>query len=532
MERRFPNASAGAGGYGLLVLVAAGLLLALVIGGPIYLYVGYIDIPNGHMAVLTKKTGLDLKNGEEIAPDDNYKGVQQAVLLDGQGRPWRNPYNWDWDVVPRIDIPRDKIGVAIRLFGDDLPYGEIIARDENHKGIVEEPLMPGLQTINAWVIGTSKRSRDNYAYHIELHDRVIIPAGFKGVVTRLTGAFPKDPNVLLVADGERGVQTTPKEPGTYPVNPYIERIDLVDCRSQRFDLTTDGELGFPSKDGFWVTLEGIIEFRVKPDQAPHVLVVYNETENDTKESTKLDTELISKVILPNARSFCRLRGSDHTGKEFIGETRAKFQEDFQKEMKQACDSQGVEVIQALITRISPPQKIALPVRERQIALQQEKQYGRQILQQESEKNLIVEKQMVDRKKKLIIAEQEVVKLTTEAERAKEVAIIEADQRLSVAEFDLKAAEDLAAAVTARGTADAKVIEFENEAEAAGWKKAIKAFGGSGDEYARGVLLKKLAPAFRQMMVNTADSPLMDIFKQFSESSKSVSDKPVSASSNK
>lgn len=530
MERRFP-ASAGGGGYGLIILLGVVVLLALAIGGPLYLYIGYIDIPSGHMAVLTKKTGLDLPNSDEIAPDKTYKGVQTDVLLDGQGRPWRDPYHWDWDVVPRIDIPRDKIGVAIRLFGDDLPYGEIIARDEKHKGIVEEPLMPGLQTINAWVIGTPRRPRDNYAYHIELHDRVIIPAGFNGVVTRLTGPFPKDPNVLLVADGERGVQKTPREPGTYPVNPYIERIDLVDCRSQRFDLTTDGEMGFPSKDGFWVTLEGIIEFRVKPDQSPHVLVVYNESENDTKESAKIDAELISKVILPNARSFCRLRGSDHTGKEFIGETRAKFQEDFQMEMKQACDSQGVEVIQALITRISPPQKIALPVRERQIALQQEKQYGRQILQQESEKNLIVEKQMVDRKKKLVIAEQEVVKLTTEAERAKEVAIIEAEQRLAVAEFDLKAAEDLAAAVTARGAADAKVIEFENESEAAGWKKAVKAFGGSGDEYARGIMLKKLAPAFRQMMVNTADSPLMDIFKQFSESAKTAGDKPVSAESN-
>jgi len=530
MERRFGNTSS-AGGFGLLILLGAGLLIAVVVAAPVYLYVGYIDISSGRMAVLTRKTGQDLKNGEEIAPDATYKGVQKDVLLDGQGRPWRDPYHWDWEVVERIDIPRDKIGVAIRLFGDDLPYGEIIARDEDHKGIVEEVLQPGLQTINAWVIGKPKRVRDNYAYHIELHNPIVIPAGFKGVVTKLTGPLPKDPNVLLVKSGERGVQATPKEPGTYPVNPYLERIELVDCRSQRFDLTTDGEMGFPSKDGFWVTLEGIIEFRVKPEEASHVFVVYNEIKNDTQAGAKLDAEIINKVILPNARSFCRLRGSDHSGKEFIGETRAQFQEDFQKEMRQACDSQGVEVIQALITRISPPQKIAQPVRDRQIAVQKEKQFGRQILQQESEKNLIIEKQMVERKKKLIEAEQEVVKLTTDAERLQEVSLIEAEQRFKVAEFDLKAAEDLAAAVTARGAAEAKVIEFENASEAAGWKKAVKAFGGSGDEYARWVMLKKLAPSFRQMMVNTADSPLMDIFKQYSEGIRAMpGSKPVSADS--
>src|SRR5262245_41127227 len=171
MERRFPNSSA-AGGYGLLILLGVGALVAAVIGGPIYLYVGFIDIPSGHMAVLTRETGKDLENGEEIAPDASHKGVQKDVLLDGQGRPWRDPYHWSWEVVPRVDIPRDKIGVAVRLYGEDLPYGEIIARDENHKGIVDGVLQPGLQTINAWVIGQPKRSRDNYAYHIELHSPV------------------------------------------------------------------------------------------------------------------------------------------------------------------------------------------------------------------------------------------------------------------------------------------------------------------------------------------------------------------------
>ena len=39
---------------------------------------------------------------------------------------------------------------------------------------------------------------------------------------------------------------------------------VVHHSSQRYNLT---DIGFPTKDGFWVSLEAIIEFRVKPEQA-------------------------------------------------------------------------------------------------------------------------------------------------------------------------------------------------------------------------------------------------------------------------
>ncbi len=219
--------------------------------------------------------------------------------------------------------------------------------------------------------------------------------------------------------------------------------------------------------------------------------------------------------MPNARSFCRLRGSNHSGKDFIsGETRIQFQKDFETALKETCSQQGIEVIQAVITDIQPPQKIAEPVRERQIAVLVEKQYEKQVLQQLSEQQLAVEKETVKQKQALIAAQQEVVKIVTDAKRRQEVAVIEANQRLKVAEFQLKAAEDEAAAIASRGKAAADVIQFDNQAEAAGWKKAVEAYSGDGDEYARWVMLKKLAPSFQRMMVNTADSPMMEIFKSY------------------
>jgi regulator of protease activity HflC (stomatin/prohibitin superfamily) len=304
------------------------------------------------------------------------------------------------------------------------------------------------------------------------------------------------------------VQEETLEPGTKYLNPYLQEIREVDCRSQRYNLN---DIGFPSKDGFWVSLEAIIEFRVKPENAATTYILFNEE----REGRNLAEEVINKVILPNARAYTRLRGSDHSGKEFIeGSTRALFQEDFQKDMKSKCDKQGIEIIQALITTIKPPEKIADPVRRRQIAVQQETQYKKEIEQQSAEQELAVQRATVLQKKELVNAQQDVVVVTTEAQKKQEVALIDANKRLAVAEQKLLAAKDLADAIMAKGKADADVIKFANQAEAAGWQKSIAAFSGNGNEFARWTLYKKLAPAFRNLMINTDNSPLMDVFKTF------------------
>jgi len=511
----------------LLFVIGAVAVAISIVGVPLFYWtMCRFNVPTGYIAVLTHKTGKDLPNDAELAPDSSYKGLQKEVLA--EGRHFRNPWNWDWEVVPQIEIPQGKIGVRVRMFGDDPPGNEVIAWKENEKGIVPEVLRPGRYPINAIVEGQSE-TRSNYAEIVELHDPITVPAGYKGVVTNLSGPLAADPNKTLTDKGCRGVEAEPLDAGTYYVNPYVTRINLVDCRSQRFNLAADDDMGFPSKDGFWVTLDGVIEFRIKPEQAAQVLVMYNELANDVgpvegaqgeagifqRMNVQIDEEIIKKVVLPNARSFCRLRGSDHSGRDFIsGEIRRQFQEDFQKEMEVACEDHGIEIVQALITKINPPQQIAMPVRQRQIAIEQRQQYGKELLQQESEKDLSIEAEMNVRKQELVEAERKVVQMTTEAAQAKEIALIEAQKRLKVAELELKAAEDLAAATVARGTADAKVVEFNNEAEAAGWRKAVQAFDGDGEEFARWVMYRKLAPAFRSMMVNTADSPLMEIFQQY------------------
>ena len=50
-----------------------------------------------------------------------------------------------------VEIATDQLGVRIRLEGDDLEYGEIIAWEETQKGIVPEVLRPGRYAINPYL---------------------------------------------------------------------------------------------------------------------------------------------------------------------------------------------------------------------------------------------------------------------------------------------------------------------------------------------------------------------------------------------
>ena len=507
---------------GFLKRVGIGVCAALIVVGLLLGYWVYtwfrIDVQRSNLAVLVKKTGTDLENNEVVAPTGDHKGLQLNVLT--EGRYFYNPLYWDWRIYPMVEVPDGKLGVRIRLYGDNLPYGHFLATQESQKGVIPEVLRPGRHPINAVIRGQeANRPKKDYVEIVELYDPITIPAGFRGIVTNRAGAIPDNPNTLLVEKDFRGVQKDTLDAGTYYLNPYLYRVHVIDCRSQRFNLGEGYDMGFPSKDGFWVTLDGIIEFRVKPEKAPEVFVVYNESENDKEGgATQINEELIRKIIMPNARSFCRLRGSNASGRDFIGgETRTAFQKDFHEAMKAACEPQGIEIVQALITKINPPEAIASPVRAREVARQKTGQYKEQKLQQEAEAKLATETALIDQRKALVTADKEVVKKVTQAKQEQQVAVTKANELLEVAKRDLEAAKDKAAAVLARKRAEAGIVDFQNQAEAAGWKKAVEAFGGDGEAYAKYVLYQKLAPAFRSIMTNTADSPLMDIFKGFQSS---------------
>jgi regulator of protease activity HflC (stomatin/prohibitin superfamily) len=385
-----------------------------------------------------------------------------------------------------------------------LPPGQILA-GPGQKGILPDVSLPGRYPYN-W-----------YAETIELHDPVTVPAGFRGVVTNLAGRLPKDPNNVLVGEGERGVQKATLAPGTYFLNPYAYRVSLVDCRSKRFNLGQESDMDFLSADGFPVTLDGVVEFRVIPDRAAEVFVQYNEDKN----GDELDEEIMAKIITPESRSICRIGGSKLTGGQFIkGDDRELFQTNLVKTLTTNCKKQGVDILAVAITSIQPPEAIAVPVRKREVAKQELSQFVQEKLQQLSQAKLKVEQILADQKQALVEAEQSVVEKTTRAEQEQSVAVTMAEQKYQVAQTELEAVKNKAEAIVAEAEGAAEVIKSKNHAELAGLSARVRAFGGDGSAVAQNLLVTKLAPAYRTILSNS-EGPLMELFGQLSRPTATV-----------
>ena len=271
-------------------------------------------------------------------------------------------------------------------------------------------------------------------------------------------------------------------------------------------------MNFLSADGFPITLDGVVEFRILPEKVAEMFVKYNETAN----GDAIDEEIIAKIITPESRSLCRIGGSKLSGGQFIsGEDREKFQTDLVKSLTENCQKQGIEILAVAITSIQPPDDIAQPVQQREVAKQKLAQFKREKLQQLSEAKLKVEVVLAEQKKRVVEAEQEVVEKTTKAEEKQKVAVTLAEQKLKVAQTQLEATKDKASAILAKAEADADVIKFDNAAEAAGLAAQVSAFDGDGAAMARNMLLGKIAPSFRTILGNS-EGPLMELFSQFTQ----------------
>ncbi len=170
-----------------------------------------IQIPPGYMAILTAKVGAPLPANEILAAP-GQKGVQRDPLP--EGRHFRNPINFAWEIVKAINIPVGKIGVVTSKVGKELPPGEILAADHGCKGIWKDVLGPGLYRLNP------------QGYEVTLHDAVNIPIGYVGIVTSQTGK--PAPQGQFAGPGEQGVMRDVLQPGLYYINPRAYQVDILE----------------------------------------------------------------------------------------------------------------------------------------------------------------------------------------------------------------------------------------------------------------------------------------------------------------
>jgi len=472
---------------GLFTLVVAVFVLFIFIW-----FFCRIEPGGGQIAVLIHKTGKNLPASQVMAQEPNQKGIQLDVL--SEGRYFRNPYSWGWEVHSMTDIPAGQLGVVTRLYGNDLAAGKILA-EEGTKGIVSDVLTPGKYRINP------------YAKQVELFDAIRIRPGHVGVKTLLVGDdvlnsdLPAEQrNTFLIVDGLKGVVAEVIDPGTYYLNPYVVNVVEVNLQSQRFEMSGDDVISFLTLDGFTVTVEGTIEFGLERDKA--ALLTHRVGDMD---------DIIKKVILPRARGFSRIEGSKHPAVDFIvGETRQKFQSELESHLRAKSEDWGVDIKSVLIRKIIVPDEIASISRDREIAVQEANKYEQQIEQARSKAELVKQQMLALQNAEKVKADTSRIQAVINAEQGMSVDLIAAQQRLGVAKVDLQAADFQAQAILAEARGKGDAVTANNAAEASVVGSLVTAFGG-GLNLARYELYNTLGPKIETILSSDQEDGLGSIF---------------------
>ena len=170
-----------------------------------------VYVPEGHMAIVTSKTGKALPPGAILA-EEGEKGVQRVPLV--EGRHFLNPINNEWRIVKAQSVKVGQVAVVTSKTGKELPPGEILAADEVSKGVWKNVLGPGTYRLNP------------EGYDVQALDAISIPIGYVGVVTSQAGKPAKKGS--FAGPGEKGVMEKVLQPGLYYVNARAYQIDVVE----------------------------------------------------------------------------------------------------------------------------------------------------------------------------------------------------------------------------------------------------------------------------------------------------------------
>ena len=502
---------------------AASIAALVIVGGVMvsqlwYWMVERVEVPSGSFLVVINLWGKDLDEGQIIAPDSSYKGVQRKTLA--EGRHFLNPLWYRYETHKVLVVPEGKAAVLTRKTGKEIPperkaQGEYLARGkfklneeepddvEPERGILPDLLLPKSYRINP------------YEYEYELVNAVVIGPSQVGVRTLKYGKDPKglgqQGTHYTVPDGFRGVQAKAATQGVHYINPYVESITVVDVRSHPVEFK---DIYFPSRDGFSIQPKVLVAYKVIPEMAAELYVLLCDEgllpQEDGTPEKQQKNPILTKVVLPLIRGYVRIEGSKYDARDYVSQQggdavnpREKLQEELMKKVAPLCKKVGVVIESITVAELETNedlQKLGEQISERErtrVARERNKKLVEKFRteQEQKAKELLAqqEKRTVDANAKLTVEK-------TKAKQALEVEEAKLKTELLAAQATLDAAKSQAMATLTRGKAAADVILADNAAEVAGLKTGVEGFP-SPQAYAQYHVITRLSPALAEVFAS-------------------------------
>ena len=521
-----------------------------------------VYVPPGQALMVINKFGDQLPPELLAVPpgQNHYKGVQEEVR--SPGRYFINPIEYDTQLIDLTVIPagdpqawrfdtngkltdaaaQPMVGLISCKQGKTPPAGVEVV-DEGYKGIRKEVLTPGTYKIN------------KFLYEVTQVPAIVVPPGFVGVTTRLTGergattsitlteirantfgpttqpdlpATHQAPSRLVTGATLRGVLKDVLQPGIYYVNPRMVKVDVVPVGYDAIDLNhgtetaaandnnssrhrgererkpqqqqqssiVDNSIRFYSNDGYLVQADLTLVWGVSPADAPEIVANIGGWD-----------KVRENILEPAMKAACQNVGATFTSKELIqGATRSKFQDELSESLERSVANRSVHVLLALIRNITIKDNtgkdqtngLLATIQRANIEVENDLTNKQKTLTAMTAAKLQEALKQVDVARETVASDSNVKVANILADGAKQAAEIDAQRDLEVAKINLEVSQLEAKRTQILGKAQADVAQLKNDAEAKGAKMLVDAFG-SPAAYNQYIFAKNFAPTDLKMI---------------------------------
>ena len=351
------------------------------------------EIPVGR--ILARKVECqNFQDAKAFLTNGGQKGRQTQFLTAGTYR-----INHRLFKVTNFDIIRispNTVGIITILDGEPLEQGSIAGphvlghnnfqdpdaflNNGGRRGLQEQVVLSGSYNFNPWFV------------NVEEIPMTEIPISNAGVVVSYVGPEGVDLSGSdfihgnIVEKGKKGVWKTTLDPGKYPINTKIMRVEVVptynivlnwaNARTEAHNL--DDKLctiTVRSKDGFKFNLDVSQIINISYTNAPMVIARFGSVKN-----------LVSQVLEPTIGNYFRNSAQNSDVIDFLV-TRSERQKEAKMHIKNVLDVYNVTAVDTLIGDIVPPEELMKTLTDRKIAGEQEKTFTTQKMAQLTKQDL-------------------------------------------------------------------------------------------------------------------------------------------------
>ena len=315
---------------------------------------GGVEIPIGR--ILARKVECqNFQDGKAFLTNGGQKGRQTEFLTAGTYR--INPRLFKVFSCDITRISPNSVGIITILDGEPLEIGSIAGPHINghnnfqnpdafltnggRRGLQEQVVLSGSYNFNPWFV------------NLEEIPMTEIPISHVGVVVSYVGPEGQDVSGAdfihgnIVEKGHKGVWRNTLDPGKYPINTKIMRVEVVptynivlnwaDARTESHNLDDKlSTITVRSKDGFKFNLDVSQIINISYTNAPMVIARFGSVKN-----------LVSQVLEPTIGNYFRNSAQNSDVIDFLV-TRSERQKEAKTHIKNVLDVYNVTAVDTLI----------------------------------------------------------------------------------------------------------------------------------------------------------------------------------------